>query len=713
LEQSLSAPNLRPLAWNSRANESVILAIKKGKRKAKMNAWLESSAAERRLSGKVIPILLAASMSESEICTLLEGLPNAILKGNHHESRFDDTIVRVLNAVPELRQINFASAFPLSDSDLTANVIGRISQEVSIQFHDPAVDGVVATPHILAQDMVNVSAAAWLSEKLGIDLKTTTRLISSPELCPVELAEEFRHALSATTWWDPCVGAGVFPICILKLAAKWEIDLLSVAQHISGADLNPLAVSATKTRMTLALASLGVNVGVNSRALEGIETADSLKSASEQPTMYGRNLRSFDIVIGNPPYVRADRLSGELKASLRSSFPSIATGTADLYNYFIALGLSALNQTGVLCFISPATFQKSRYGRTTRLCVSRSGAVRALFDFDELPVFEGAGVHPSVYIVAKGHPQGEFIGVSFTELPESEPLTKGIAGADWMPPVSISAEGWRLATATDQDILSLMRKDSLPLSKYSGGILSGIKTGKKEAYLLSKSQAEPLLQDDSSRSFLRPLVRPVDVRRWHVDWDGTQLLLIRFGESVPDSSQLMAHLRSHEHELRRRQDVQGHPTWYGLRACTYYERFDSPKILFPDIAYGCRFVMDTEGFYVPDGAFLIPTEDYFLLGLLNSRLADFFFRASCTSIGNAQHDGRIRFKKAYVEHFPVRVISESNRHLARRIEMIARELSRSGASQAAEREIDELVLELYGIPGHLWPKILRLELANV
>jgi hypothetical protein len=45
--------------------------------------------------------------------------------------------------------------------------------------------------------------------------------------------------------------------------------------------------------------------------------------------------------------------------------------------------------------------------------------------------------------------------------------------------------------------------------------------------------------------------------------------------------------------------------------------------------------------------------------------------------------------------------------------MIARELSRSGASQAAEREIDELVLELYGIPGHLWPKILRLELANV
>jgi len=678
-----------------------------------MKAWLESSAAERSLSGKVIPILQAASLSESEICTLLEGLPLAILNGKHRDSCFDETVARTLNEVPELRQVNFATAFPISDSDLTANVIGRISQDASVQFHDPTMDGVVATPHILAQDMVNVSAAALMSELLGIDLKTTTRLISSPEHCPRELAEQFRNALSTTTWWDPCVGAGVFPICILKLAAKWGIDLLSVTRHIAGADLNPVAVSATKTRMALALASLGVNVGVNSPALEGIEVADSLRSALGQPTLYTGNLKSFDIVIGNPPYVRADRLSRELKASLRSSFPSIATGTADLYNYFIALGLSALNQTGVLCFISPATFQKSRYGRTTRLCVSRGGAVRALFDFDELPVFEGAGVHPSVYIVAKGHTQGEFIGVSFTELPNSEPLTKGIADADWMPPASISAEGWRLATATDQDILSLMRNQSLPLSKYTGGILSGIKTGKKDAYLLSKSKAELLLQDDGSRSFLRPLVRPVDVRRWHVDWDGTQLLLIRLGESVPESSQLMAHLRIHEYDLRRRQDVQGHPTWYGLRACSYYERFDSPKILFPDIAYGCRFVMDTEGFYVPDGAFLIPTEDYFLLGLLNSHLADFFFRASCTSIGNAQHDGRIRFKKAYVEHFPVRVISESNRHLAKRIEIIARELSRSGASQAAEREIDELVLELYGIPEHLWPKILRLELANV
>jgi hypothetical protein len=45
--------------------------------------------------------------------------------------------------------------------------------------------------------------------------------------------------------------------------------------------------------------------------------------------------------------------------------------------------------------------------------------------------------------------------------------------------------------------------------------------------------------------------------------------------------------------------------------------------------------------------------------------------------------------------------------------MIAQELSVSAASQAAEREIDELVLELYGIPGHLWPKILRVELPNV
>src|SRR5262249_22362424 len=49
----------------------------------------------------------------------------------------------------------------------------------------------------------------------------------------------------------------------------------------------------------------------------------------------------FDIVITNPPYVRHE-LIGELKPALRVGFPSVYTGTADLYCYFYARAIELL-----------------------------------------------------------------------------------------------------------------------------------------------------------------------------------------------------------------------------------------------------------------------------------------------------------------------------------------------------------------------------------
>jgi hypothetical protein len=69
-----------------------------------MKAWLESSAAERSLSGRVIPILQAASLSESEICTLLEGLPLAILNRCAHVERGTGiTTSKLRNRIPNFR----------------------------------------------------------------------------------------------------------------------------------------------------------------------------------------------------------------------------------------------------------------------------------------------------------------------------------------------------------------------------------------------------------------------------------------------------------------------------------------------------------------------------------------------------------------------------------------------------------------------------------
>ncbi len=250
-------------------------------------------------------------------------------------------------------------------------------------------------------------------------------------------------------------------------------------------------------------------------------------------------------------------------------------------------------------------------------------------------------------------------------------------------------------------MLDSLRRHAVPLGQYAGGIFSGIKTGHKQAYYFSRATAEHLYTDEKSWLFIKPLLRPVSIRAWRANWDGTYMALIKKGEVVPPELLLMRHLKVYEAELRRRSDVQGHPTWYGLRACDYYSLFEKPKIIFPDIASECRFAMDTEGYFVPDGAFMLPLEDYYLLGLLNSCVGRFYFRARCNSIGNVQDGGRLRFKKTYVEDFPVPHVGGTKAALQEEVAYLAQLLALGRAVGDAVSRINILALELYNVPASL------------
>jgi hypothetical protein len=162
----------------------------------------------------------------------------------------------------------------------------------------------------------------------------------------------------------------------------------------------------------------------------------------------------------------------------------------------------------------------------------------------------------------------------------------------------------------------------------------------------------------------------------------------------------MQHFKAYEIALRRRSDVRDHPTWYSLRECSYYDLFSRPKIIFPDIATQCRFAMDLRGYLIPDGAFMIPAEDYFLLGLLNSCIGRLYFRARCNSIGNPHQSGRLRFKRTYVAGFPVPSPSVRRSVTGRKIEQLAKLLSSSGSDKSLESQIDRLALKAYAVPRH-------------
>ena len=93
----------------------------------------------------------------------------------------------------------------------------------------------------------------------------------------------------------------------------------------------------------------------------------------------------LDIVIGNPPYVRQEKIK-ELKPSLKDQYDCY-TGTADLYVYFYERGFQLLRDNGILTYISSNKYFRTAYGKKLRDFLARQSTVSQLIDFGDAPRF--------------------------------------------------------------------------------------------------------------------------------------------------------------------------------------------------------------------------------------------------------------------------------------------------------------------------------------
>ena len=154
--------------------------------------------------------------------------------------------------------------------------------------------------------------------------------------------------------------------------------------------------------------------------------------------------------------------------------------------------------------------------------------------------------------------------------------------------------------------------------------------------------------------------------------------------------------------------------WYEIQdTIDYFEEFEKPKMLFPDISMRGNFVFDQNGNYCVNTAYIIPVNDLYLLGILNSRLVTFFYK----NLSNIFRGGYLRFIYQYLVQIPIKVIdSENNKEKPMRANMIEivetmLELQKKyhdsrleseknmfkKQSDILDQKIDRLVYELYGL----------------
>jgi hypothetical protein len=339
----------------------------------------------------------------------------------------------------------------------------------------------------------------------------------------------------------------------------------------------------------------------------------------------------FDAVVGNPPYVRQEGL-GDDKAAFQATY-KVFNSIADLYTYFIERGHMMLRTGGRFGMITANKFMRANYGAALRTFLIDNVMIEKLIDFGDLPVFGDATTYPVVILSSKEQRNGNRIEYALLKTLNFEGLHHAIqAESNKMPESAFLGNTWSLAAGSRQAVLDKLKSKSVPLGEYVGGkIQYGIKTGFNEAFIIDKTTRDKLIAEDpKSAEVIKPFVSGEDVRKYGIDFQGRYLIWTYIGIPINQYPAIYKRLQHYRLQLEKRSDKGNH--WWELRPCSYYDDFEKPKIMYPEIFLNGRFTADIEGYYCNKTIFIIPVTNMYLLSVLNSRMMNFNYELTLPKI---------------------------------------------------------------------------------
>ncbi len=202
------------------------------------------------------------------------------------------------------------------------------------------------------------------------------------------------------------------------------------------------------------------------------------------------NEGGFDIVIGNPPYIRQESIPN--KQAILGAFADFACSTADIYTYFFAKALDLLAPQGILTYIVSNKFTRAGYGKNLRsllLCHT----IESYTDFNGIKIFENAIVDSCILQVSKSAPQDN-------QIRYAKDLSS--KNCDCIPQDSLNAQAFIFVDSRTLALKQKIKKIGTPLKEWDIAINYGIKTGYNEAFIIDTATKDSILDscDDSDTS---------------------------------------------------------------------------------------------------------------------------------------------------------------------------------------------------------------------
>lgn len=243
----------------------------------------------------------------------------------------------------------------------------------------------------------------------------------------------------------------------------------------------------------------------------------------------GGNFQGFDLIIGNPPYIRQEDIK-ELKPNLAKNY-KVYKGTSDIYTYFYELGFNVLKQNGVLSFITSNKYTRAGYGEALREFLLKNTTLLEYIDLNGIKVFDSATVDTSILSFEKAKTKDnsfKYLAPNTELLKENDFNIESILNFNKIAQNSLSKESFTFNDEGTNALKVKIEKHGTPLKDWHGlNIYRGILTGYNEAFIITTEKRDEILakckdeaEKERTAKLIRKMLRGRDIKRYSYEWAG-------------------------------------------------------------------------------------------------------------------------------------------------------------------------------------------------
>lgn len=505
-----------------------------------------------------------------------------------------------------------------------------------------------------------------------------------------------------TTILDPAVGTGVFPIAYLEVISRktnqaQELVMEGVS-HVYGVDLDPRAIVITQLRIWLFLLEKGIPLDSLPDLSNNFKTLNFLTGRQELLR------QSFDVIIGNPPYVSLYTLPEEMRRFLGhdSYWAQFYHGKSDLSHLFTIKCISLLNNGGRLGFVLPRYWLEAEHATKMRQVLATQTQVLEIIDFRDNKLISGANVHLSLLFAHRQNTRStNTTSVRVIQKTGEDVVDLCAVGTVGAFPTTLSPEGWPVIPLdrSEEELFNrLMSGEEYQRLGSIAFVGKGVQTGANEVF--APKHDITYLEEE----LLHPLFSSQELDRWLPrSLPARHLLVVTKTTPLSEESLAWSYLMGHKSRLEDRYAVKNEGTpWYAIPRFNTDLFSGEERIVcsYRDTKVQFSF-LEGKGCVLTNGTAIVahsPSLNKPLLGILNSRLIEYLLRKTARKKGRT-----LEFFSTTLVPLPIPKLFAFSKltTIVRSILETIKFGKESGVTQDQlthlESELDELVFDLYGL----------------